>query len=206
MAGNLGIDHDYHDRGIKLKQTIRCTLGAVLTRILQEICTQQMLNRFQWKTLEILRTTENKEISTKTLTIIICSMIDFMIEIKEKHERRQKRTISLRKIYTITHTPKFFQPMVLNSKFYTLSGHFSWATVELIFHSKHLAIERNILNFLWSIFSALDVYLGGGGRPCAWKLSDSSTSSKKNVLKAFINIMFYRKQECDLPKDVTIKG
>ena len=185
MAGNLGIDHDYHDRGIKLKQTIRCTLGAVLTRILQEICTQQMLNRFQWKTLEILRTTENKEISTKTLTIIICSMIDFMIEIKEKHERRQKRTISLRKIYTITHTPKFFQPMVLNSKFYTLSGHFSWATVELIFHSKHLAIERNILNFLWSIFSALDVYLGGGGAALCLKTFWFQYQLKEKRIKSF---------------------
>ena len=45
-----------------------------------------------------------------------------------------------------------------------------------------------------------------GETPCAWKHSDSSTSSKKNILKAFFNIMFYCKQDSNLPKDVIITG
>ena len=45
-----------------------------------------------------------------------------------------------------------------------------------------------------------------GEMPCTGKISDSSTSSKKNILKAFFDIMFYSKQDCNLPKDVTITG
>ena len=72
--------------------------------------------------------------------MMVCSMIDFMIEIKKN--TKVSKGLSLRKIYTITHTPKCFQP---TPNFCTLCGHFSRVTGELIFHSKHLAIERNIL-------------------------------------------------------------
>ena len=71
---------------------------------------------------------------------MVCSMIDFMIEIKKN--TKVSKGLSLRKIYTITPTPKCFQP---TPNFCTLCGHSSRVTGELIFHSKHLAIERNIL-------------------------------------------------------------
>ena len=41
-------DHANHNRGIKLKQNIRHTCGAVSTRILQEIYSYQMLYCFHW--------------------------------------------------------------------------------------------------------------------------------------------------------------
>ena len=51
---------------------------------------------------------------------MVCSMIDFMIEIKKN--TKVSKGLSLRKIYTITHTPKCFQP---TPNFCTLWGHFS---------------------------------------------------------------------------------
>ena len=42
LLGNHGPDNADHNQGKKLKQSIRCTSGAVSTRILVEIYTQQM--------------------------------------------------------------------------------------------------------------------------------------------------------------------
>ena len=45
----------------------------------------------------------------------------------------------------------------------------------------------------------------GGALQCAWKLSDSITTAQRKTFWK-INIKFYRKQDCNLLKDVTTKG
>ena len=52
-------------------------------------------------------------------TIIVCSFLVLMIEIREKlkSQQRTKRGPSMQKIYTNMHMSQFFQPMLLNSKF-----------------------------------------------------------------------------------------
>ena len=72
---------------------------------------------------------------------MVCSMIDFMIEIKKKHKSQQRT-----KLAENLHNHAHAEMLPTNSKFL----HFMWSlfsrvTGELIFHSKHLAIERNIL-------------------------------------------------------------
>ena len=51
-------------------------------------------------------------------------MIDFKIEIKEKHKSQQRTKLS--ENLPLTYTLKFFQSMLLNSKFL----HFKWSFLE----------------------------------------------------------------------------
>ena len=73
------------------------------------------------------------------LTIIVRSFPVLIIEIREK--LKVSKGLSLRNIYTNSHTPQFFQPMLLNSKFLHKKVRFKWS---LVFSDKQKKNEVTI--------------------------------------------------------------
>ena len=61
------------------------------------------------------------------LTIIVRSFPVLMIKIREK--LKVSTGVSVRKIYTNSHMPQFFQPMLLNCKFLHKKINFKWSVV-----------------------------------------------------------------------------
>ena len=61
------------------------------------------------------------------LTIIVRSFPVLVIKIREK--LKVSKELNMQKIYTNSHMPQFFQPVLLNSKFLYKKVRFKWSLV-----------------------------------------------------------------------------